>query len=66
MARFEEYAQKYQTIRMERRDGILQLTFHTNSGPLQWWLLPHSEFPEAFHECLLNAGINISDSVPMC
>jgi enoyl-CoA hydratase/carnithine racemase len=48
MARFAEYATKYQTIRMERRDGILQITFHTNGGPLQWGLLPHREFTAAF------------------
>src|SRR4030067_2265641 len=50
MARFEDYARKYQTIRMERRDGILQLTFHTDGGSLQWGLVPHGEFPEAFHD----------------
>src|SRR5712691_2714264 len=48
MARFDEYAQAYQTIRMERRNGILQITFHTNGGPLQWGLLPHREFTAAF------------------
>ncbi len=48
MAKFEEYANKYQTIRMERRDGILQMTFHTDGGPLQWGLLPHREFTAAF------------------
>jgi enoyl-CoA hydratase/carnithine racemase len=47
MATFEDYAEQYQTIRMERRDGILQLTFHTNGGPLQWGEAPHREFPEA-------------------
>jgi enoyl-CoA hydratase/carnithine racemase len=50
MARFEEYAQKYQTIRMERRNGILQLTLHSNGGTLQWGEVPHREFPEAFRE----------------
>jgi hypothetical protein len=35
MATFEDYAEKYQAVRMERRDGILQLTFHTHGGPLQ-------------------------------
>ena len=44
MARFEDYANAYQTIRMERRDGVLQLTFHTDGGSLQWGLLPHREF----------------------
>ena len=43
MTRFGDYATKYQTIRMERRDGILQMTFHTSGGPLQWGLLPHGE-----------------------
>jgi enoyl-CoA hydratase/carnithine racemase len=50
MATFESSAEKYQTIRMERRDGILQLTFHTDGGPLQWGEAPHREFPEAFRE----------------
>ena len=27
MPSFEEYAEKYQVIRMVRRDGILQMTF---------------------------------------
>jgi len=48
MAVFEEYASKYQTIRMERRSGILQITFHTDGGTLQWGALPHHEFPQAF------------------
>ena len=48
MATFEEYSQKYQTIKMERRDGILQLTVHTNGDTLQWGAVPHREFPQAF------------------
>ena len=48
MARLEEYANKYRTIRMERRNGILQITFHTDGGPLKWSMLPHGEFPRAF------------------
>ena len=48
MVRFEDYAAKYQTIRMERRNGILQITFHTDGGSLRWGLLPHREFPAAF------------------
>ena len=50
MARFADYAQAYQTIRMERRQGILQITFHTNGGPLQWGELPHREFGQAFRD----------------
>jgi enoyl-CoA hydratase/carnithine racemase len=48
MSRFEEYAQKYSTIQMERRDGILQITFHTGGGPLEWGERPHAEFARAF------------------
>ena len=50
MARLDDYATKYRTIRMERRNGILQMTFHTDGGPLQWGLLPHGEFPQASRE----------------
>jgi len=32
MSKFEDYANKYKTIRMERRNGILQMQLHTNSG----------------------------------
>ena len=48
MASLDQYSDKYQTIRMERRQGILQMTFHTKGGPLQWGGGPHSEFPQAF------------------
>ena len=48
MASLDQYADKYQNIRLERRQGILQMTFHTNGGPLQWGGGPHSELPQAF------------------
>ena len=48
MSTLQQYAGKYQNIRMERRDGILQMTFHTDGGPLQWGGGPHEEFPRAF------------------
>jgi enoyl-CoA hydratase/carnithine racemase len=50
MATLADYAEKYQTIRMERRNGILQLTLHTDGHTLQWGELPHREFPQAFHD----------------
>lgn len=43
-------AQAYQTIRMERRNGIPQMTLHTNGGVLQWGELPHRESPQAFRD----------------
>ena len=50
MAHFEEYAKKYTTIHMERREGILQITFHTDGGSLIWGgdPSPHMEFGYAF------------------
>ena len=48
MAQIEEYANKYQCAPMEREDGILQLTLHTDGGPLQWSMGPHGELPHVF------------------
>ncbi len=50
MSKLEDYANKYETVRFERRDGILQVSLHTDGGPLRWGFLPHSELPEAFHD----------------
>src|SRR5689334_23658724 len=49
MSSLEEYANKYQTARMERRNGILLVTLHTEGQSLRWGFLPHGELPEAFH-----------------
>lgn len=45
---FEQYCGRYQSIRMRREDGILELTLHTDGGPLRWGRLPHAELEEAF------------------
>ena len=50
MPSFEEYAEKYQVIRMVRRDGILQMTFHTDGGPLMWNTAVTGELVSAFAE----------------
>ncbi|MDL5160511.1 enoyl-CoA hydratase/isomerase family protein [Actinomycetospora termitidis] len=47
---FDSYKDRYKTILMERTDGILEVTFHTDGGPLQWSLLAHHEFEDAFLE----------------
>jgi len=47
--KFDDYAEKYKTIRMRREDGILEITLHTEGGPLRWGRLPHAELEEAFH-----------------
>lgn len=45
---FSDYSTKYETIRMVKDSQILQLTVHTNDGPLQWGRLPHAELEDAF------------------
>lgn len=47
MSRFEEYANKYKNIKMERQDGILQLTLHRNNGPVVWDFELHHETTHA-------------------
>jgi enoyl-CoA hydratase/carnithine racemase len=47
MSKFEEYANKYKNIKMERRDGILQLTLHRNNGPVMWDFEIHHETAHA-------------------
>ncbi len=42
------YADRFETIRFERRDGILQMTLHTDGGPLRWGAAPVAELQQAF------------------
>jgi 6-oxocamphor hydrolase len=48
MSKFEEYVNKYKTIRMERRNGILQMQLHTNGATLKWGATPHEELGYCF------------------
>ncbi len=48
MTRLSEYRDKFEFIKLERNDGVLEARFHTDGGPLQWGLGPHKEFEEAF------------------
>jgi enoyl-CoA hydratase/carnithine racemase len=50
MAKFEEYADKYKHVRMERRNGILQMQLHTDGGTLRWGEGPHSELGKCFYD----------------
>ena len=50
MASLEQYADKYQHVRMERRNGILQITLHSDGGSLQWGAGPHRELPQVFRD----------------
>ncbi len=47
MSRLEEYANKYQDIRMQRRNGILEVTLHNKGNSLVWNESVHRELPYA-------------------
>jgi enoyl-CoA hydratase/carnithine racemase len=46
--RFEDYADRYEHLAMERRDGILQVTLHTDGGSHVWTGESHDELGYAF------------------
>ena len=48
MSKFDNYSMSYRFIKMERRGGILQMSLHTDGGPLQWNLDAQVEFVRAF------------------
>jgi hypothetical protein len=48
MTTFDSYATKYSCIHMCRENGILEMRFHINNGPLRWGSAPHRELPDAF------------------
>jgi enoyl-CoA hydratase/carnithine racemase len=50
MSKLDDYKDKYKNIRFERRDGILQVTFHTEGKSLKWGFEAHSELPDAFED----------------
>jgi len=48
--KLEDYANRYRHVKMERREGILQLTLHTNKAEFKWGALPHEELSYAFYD----------------
>jgi enoyl-CoA hydratase/carnithine racemase len=48
MTALDSYKNKYKHIQFERHDGILQMTLHTNNGPLQWGPSSQQEIVQAF------------------
>lgn len=47
---FAEYSQKYDNIRLEREDGILLATVHTEGKSLVWTSTAHDELAYCFHD----------------
>jgi enoyl-CoA hydratase/carnithine racemase len=48
MCKFNDYANKYSQIRLERRNGILQMTLHTDGAALRWGPVIQAELVDAF------------------
>jgi enoyl-CoA hydratase/carnithine racemase len=48
MSDVPDYAKRFETIQFERRDGILQMTFHTDGDSMRWGAGPIREMQEAF------------------
>ena len=47
-ARFEDYSNAYENIQLERRGGILEVTFHTSGDSLVWSGKSHEELAYCF------------------
>jgi enoyl-CoA hydratase/carnithine racemase len=50
MKSFAAYSTEYQTVRMERRDGILQVSLHSDGKAMHWNPLAHTELPYVFQD----------------
>lgn len=48
MLAFDEYATKYQTVRMRREGGILELRLHADGKPFRWGRAAAGELEKAF------------------
>lgn len=48
MSNFDQYSRNFDHIHMERQQGILRMTLHSDGGPLRWSLKPQAELVQAF------------------
>jgi hypothetical protein len=48
--KLDDHSNKYRHLKMECRDGILQLTLHTKSAEFKWSAIPHQELSYAFND----------------
>jgi len=46
--KFDDYARKYENAKLERRDGILQITLHSNGKSMEWTQDVHDQLPYLF------------------
>lgn len=48
MTKYEDYANKFETVRFRREDGILEMTLHTAGDSLRWGPVAHADIEQAF------------------
>lgn len=48
MTQLADYQDKYSSVRMRRENGILEMQFHTDGGPLRWGKRAHEDLECAF------------------
>ncbi|GAA3523140.1 enoyl-CoA hydratase/isomerase family protein [Amycolatopsis ultiminotia] len=54
--KLDDYATKYEHVRLERHDGILQVTVHTDGDSLVWTGLAHDELAYCFNDIACDPG----------
>ncbi len=59
MSDLKEYQNRYSSARLERTDGILEVTVGTDGGPLEWGALPHEELGLLFRDIRADPGNRI-------
>ncbi|HEX4107377.1 MAG TPA: enoyl-CoA hydratase/isomerase family protein [Solirubrobacteraceae bacterium] len=57
--KLDDYKDRYKSIQLERQDGILVMTFHTDGGPLVWTSVAHEELGY----CFLDVGADVENHV---
>lgn len=56
---FEDYQHRYDNIKLQRNDGILEVTFHTGGDSLVWSAPSHEELGY----CFLDIGADVENKV---
>lgn len=59
MTVFADYKDKYSSVRMRRENGILEMQFHTDGGPLRWGKRAHEDLECAFLDVGRDRGNDI-------
>lgn len=48
MMPLEDYQKRYRHVRLDREDGVLTVTLHSDGGPIVWGKEPHEELGRCF------------------